>query len=56
MKLIGVASFWLLAYAVYPNGVFSIPFAQLTLGYALRLFIAVIFVVGGLRALADKES
>jgi hypothetical protein len=46
--LIGTILFASTAYALYPEGVFSIPFAQLTLGDILRLLGAVVSALGAI--------
>lgn len=53
MRLILSAIFAALAYALYPAGVFHIPFAQLTLGNIFSLIGAVIFGIMAITALFE---
>lgn len=45
-----------IAYALYPSGIFDIPFAQLTLGKILRLIGAVIFAIAVIAALFERDK
>ncbi len=35
------------AYTLYPTGIFSLPFAQLTLGMIFKLILSIVFIVTG---------
>jgi hypothetical protein len=54
MRFILTAIFAAIAYALYPSGVFHIPFAQLTLGNIFSLIGAVIFAVMAIAALFEQ--